>query len=169
MNLDEELKQALEITPISSEEETKVEEQPQIEVMQDGTTKEKVENETGEIYFTRYEVAPGLEDKVVGLETKYETSLAEDLKLLAEVQERIDKKKAEIKKFIEENDLGSFKTNILNIKYCSATTTTSIDTTRFKKELPELAAKYSKVSSRASSISIGLVETPKLAKDLIQL
>ena len=168
MNLDEELKQALETTPISSEEETKVE-APQIEVMQDGTTKEKVENETGEIYFTRYDVAPGLVDKVVGLNEKYETSLAEDLKLLEEVQERINKKKEEIKKFIEENDLGSFKTNILNVKYCSATTTTSIDTTRFKKELPELAAKYSKVSSRASSISIGLVDTPKLSKDLIQL
>lgn len=163
MDLDEMLKQEV----VSDAPTT---EAPQIQIMQDGSTKEVVENETGDVYFVE-SVVPGtnLSEKVIGLKEKFETDLASDLKLLAEVEERVDKKKSEIKKFIEEHGLGSFKTNILNIKYSSATTTTTIDTTRFKKELPELAAKYSKVSSRASSISVGLIDTPKLAEDLLKL
>lgn len=136
------------------------------QIIQSGPTTEKVVNETGEIYYLQ-ESANG--EKKVYLEDKYETSFAEDLKLLAEVQARVAAKKEQIKKFIEDNGLASFKTNILNIKYTSATTTTSIDTTRLKREMPELAAQYSKVSSRASSVSVDFIETPKLAENLIQL
>ena len=90
----------------------------------------------------------------VGFDDVYETELANDLAILDAVQERINKKKEEIKTFIEANKLGSFKTDKLVVNYTSATTTTSIDTTKLKKELPDIAATYSKVSARSSSVSI---------------
>lgn len=163
MDLEEMLKQS--VVPETKEEVQQI----NTEVLQDGTVKEKIENETGEIYCIKYEVSPGVADKTVGLEAKFETTLVEDLKLLAEVQERVNRKKKEILQFLDKNALGSFKTDLLSVKYSSATTTTTIDTTRFKKEMPELAAKYSKVGSRSSSVSIELLDMPKLAKDMFQM
>lgn len=93
-------------------------------------------------------------EQKVGFNDVYELELANDLEILEAVQERINKKKEEIKAFIESNKLGSFKTDKLIVNYTSATTTTSIDTTKLKKELPDIAATYSKVSARSSSVSI---------------
>ena len=93
-------------------------------------------------------------EQKVGFNNVYELELANDLEILEAVQERINKKKEEIKAFIESNKLGSFKTDKLIVNYTSATTTTSIDTTKLKKELPDIAATYSKVSARSSSVSI---------------
>ena len=93
-------------------------------------------------------------EQKVGFNDLYELELANDLEILEAVQERINKKKEEIKAFIESNKLGSFKTDKLIVNYTSATTTTSIDTTKLKKELPDIAATYSKVSARSSSVSI---------------
>ena len=97
----------------------------------------------------------------VELNSKYEVELMQDLIILEEIKERIATKTEEIKNFIESNKLGSFKTDMLAVKYVSATTTTSIDTALLKKELPDIAAKYSKTSPRASSVSIKLAESKK--------
>lgn len=102
----------------------------------------------------------------IRFDNSYECSLLDDLRLLEEVKARIEAKKEEIKAFIETNNKGSFRTELLNIKYSSATTTTTIDTTRLKKEMPEIAAKYSKVGTRKSSISIELKEADTLTSDI---
>lgn len=94
------------------------------------------------------------ESNNVKLDELYEKELHDMIIQEKELSEKIAKRKEEIKAFIEENKLGSFETNLLTVKYTSATTITTLDTTRLKKEKPELAAEYSKVSARSSSISI---------------
>ena len=102
-----------------------------------------------QLYIT--ESVEGKEPHIDGI---YEKEVLDDLRKLDEIQAKVDAHKEKIKAFIESNDLGSFKGAALQFKYTSATTTTSIDTTRLKKELPDIAAQYSKVGSKASSISI---------------
>ena len=94
------------------------------------------------------------ESNNIKLDKLYEKELYDIIIQEKKLSEKIAKRKEEIKAFIEENKLGSFETNLLTVKYTSATTTTTLDTTRLKKEKPELAAEYSKVSARSSSISI---------------
>ena len=94
------------------------------------------------------------ENNNIKLNEIYEKDLYNMILQEKELSEKIANRKEEIKAFIETNHLGSFETNLLNIKYTSATTATTVDTTRLKKEKPELAAEYSKVSVRSSSISI---------------
>ena len=98
------------------------------------------------------------ESNNVKLDEIYEKELHDMIIQEKELSEKIAKRKEEIKAFIEENKLGSFETNLLTVKYTSATTTTTLDTTRLKKEKPELAAEYSKVSARSSSISINPID-----------
>lgn len=98
------------------------------------------------------------ESNNVKLDELYEKELHDMIIQEKKLSEKIAKRKEEIKAFIEENKLGSFETNLLTVKYTSATTTTTLDTTRLKKEKPELAAKYSKVSARSSSISINPID-----------
>ena len=94
--------------------------------------------------------------KEICLSNTFEKELADEIKQFNKLKESIDAKKTEIKSFIEFYKLGSFKTDLLEIKYTSATTTTSIDSTKLKKELPDVAAKYSKVSAKSSSISVSV-------------
>lgn len=96
--------------------------------------------------------------KEICLGKEFEQELADSIIQFNMLKESIDEKKKMIKEFIENNQMGSFKTNLLNVKYVSATTTTSIDSTRLKKEMPDIAAKYSKVSAKSSSVSVGLIE-----------
>ena len=92
----------------------------------------------------------------VGFDDDYEAELVKDLQLLESITERINKKKTEIKDFIETNKFGSFKTAKVQVKYTSATTTTTIDTKLLKSEYPDIAAKCSRVGSKASSISVSI-------------
>lgn len=68
--------------------------------------------------------------------------------------EQLSQAKTVLKEFIETHNLGSVSSNGMQIKYTSPTTTTSIDTSKLKKEYPDIAALCSKVSPRASSVSI---------------
>lgn len=94
------------------------------------------------------------EGKLPEIDRSYEQEILGDLKELAEAEEKVAAHKERIKKFIEDNGVGSFTGSYLGFKYNSATTTTTIDTTKLKAELPDVAAKYSKVGTRASSLSI---------------
>ena len=94
----------------------------------------------------------------VYLNDSFEDELYNEIVQFNKLKESIDEKKALIKNFLEENGMGTFETSTLKIKYTSATTATTIDTTRLKKELPDIAAKYSKVSARSSSLSIEPIE-----------
>lgn len=64
--------------------------------------------------------------------------------------------KEEIKQAMETNGVQSLEFGELKIKYRSASTRTSIDSTRLKKELPDIYEEYSKTSEVASSISISV-------------
>jgi predicted phage-related endonuclease len=64
--------------------------------------------------------------------------------------------KEEIKEAMEKNNVTSLEFGELKIKYRSATTRTSIDSTRLKKELPDIYEEYSKTSDVSSSISISV-------------
>ena len=90
----------------------------------------------------------------IGLDKAFEKELAEEVLELESLKERVEAKKEEILGFLDKNHPKSFETNMLVVKYTSATTQTSIDSTRLKKEMPEIAAKYSKTSPKKSSISI---------------
>lgn len=68
--------------------------------------------------------------------------------------EELAEAKTQLKQFIESNNTGSVNSNGMEIKFTPATTTTTIDSTKLKKEFPEIAAQCSKVSPRKSSISI---------------
>jgi len=74
------------------------------------------------------------------------------------ISEELKKYKEEIKSFIEDNSTGSFKTNLLDIKYTSATTTTTIDTAKLKSKYAKIAAECSKVGTKASSVSLKPLE-----------
>lgn len=64
--------------------------------------------------------------------------------------------KEEIKQAMETNGVQSLEFGELKIKYRSASTRTSIDSTRLKKELPDIYEEYSKTTDVASSISISV-------------
>lgn len=70
------------------------------------------------------------------------------------ISEELKKYKEEIKSFIEDNSIGSFKTNLLDIKYTSAT----IDTAKLKSKYANIAAECSKVGTKSSSISLKPLE-----------
>ena len=74
------------------------------------------------------------------------------------ISEELKKYKEEIKSFIEDNSIGSFKTDLLDIKYTSATTTTTIDTAKLKSKYANIAAECSKVGTKSSSISLKPLE-----------
>lgn len=69
-----------------------------------------------------------------------------------------DKRLAEIKESIinafEDNNVKSFETDTLKITYVAPTTRTGIDTTRLKKEHPEIFSEYTKVSNVSASLKI---------------
>jgi hypothetical protein len=94
------------------------------------------------------------DSKVVHVTEDFEKDLYDDLVELADLQSRIDEKKALIKSFIESNTTGSFKTKLLKVVYTKASSYDSVDTKLLKEEEPEIAAKYSKSVSRSSSIKI---------------
>lgn len=106
-------------------------------------------NTYDQLYIT--ESALGVEPHIDGI---YEKEVLDDLRKLAEYEDKVAKHKEKIKDFIEANKLESFDGVYLKFKYTSATTSTSIDTARLKKECPDIAAEYSKTSARASSLSI---------------
>ena len=60
----------------------------------------------------------------------------------------------QLEKAMNECGVKKFENELLSITYVAATTRTSIDSKALKKDLPEIAEKYSKVSNVKSSIKI---------------
>lgn len=60
----------------------------------------------------------------------------------------------QLEKAMNECGVKKFENELLSITYVGATTRTSIDSKALKKDLPEIAEKYSKVSNVKSSIKI---------------
>ena len=86
----------------------------------------------------------------------YERS--ERKRLSKELASRDDDESEEIKKAImkamEDNSVYSFENEALKVTYVAPTTRTTIDSARLKKELPEIAEKYTKRSDVKASLRI---------------
>jgi hypothetical protein len=72
-------------------------------------------------------------------------------KLLEEQESSL---REQLEKAMNECGVKKFENELLSITYVAATTRTSIDSKSLKKDLPEIAEKYSKVSNVKSSIKI---------------
>lgn len=57
---------------------------------------------------------------------------------------------------MEKNNVKKFENDLLTITYVAPTKRSSIDSTKLKKDLPEVAEKYTKTSNVKSSIKIKL-------------
>lgn len=55
---------------------------------------------------------------------------------------------------MEQYGVKKFENDVLSVTYVAPTTRTTIDSTKLKKEMPEVAEKYQKVSNVKSSIKI---------------
>ncbi len=59
---------------------------------------------------------------------------------------------------MEQNSVNSFENDLIKITYVAPTTRTAIDSTRLKKDLPEIAEKYTKTSNVKASLRITIKE-----------
>jgi len=66
--------------------------------------------------------------------------------------------RAAIMKAMEDNAVTSFENDRIKITYVAATTRTAIDSAKLKKEMPEIAEKYTKKSNVKASLRITLKE-----------
>lgn len=83
---------------------------------------------------------------------------ADHMKKEAEI--RMNEVKEAILKAMEKNSVKSFENDSLKITYVAPVTKTTLDSARLKKELPDVAEKYSKTSEQKASIRITVkVET----------
>ena len=83
-----------------------------------------------------------------------------DLEIKAKkIKEQEEKLKAILLKAMEDNNIKKWEDDVLTISYIAPTTRNSIDTTKLKKDMPEVAEKYTKTSNVKSSIRIKLKES----------
>lgn len=66
--------------------------------------------------------------------------------------------RAQLMQAMEANGVNSFENENIKITYVAPTTRTAIDSAKLKKELPEIAEKYSKTSNVKASLRITLKE-----------
>ena len=59
-----------------------------------------------------------------------------------------------LREVMEKYGVKSFETPEIKFTYVAPTTRTSIDSTKLKKDLPDVAAKYSKTSKVSASVKI---------------
>lgn len=76
-----------------------------------------------------------------------------------EIKEKEEELKAILLKAMEDNNIKKWENDVLTISYIAPTTRNSIDSTKLKKEMPEVAEKYTKTSNVKSSIRIKLKES----------
>lgn len=65
-----------------------------------------------------------------------------------------DDMRARLLEAMELYNVKSFENDVLKVTYVASTTRSSIDTTKLKKELPEVAEKYQKTSNVKASVKI---------------
>lgn len=81
----------------------------------------------------------------------------QDLEIQAAQIEKIKKNlKEDLLKAMEKHGVKKWDNEVMTITYTAPTTRTSIDSAKLKKDMPEIAEKYSKTSNVKSSIRIKL-------------
>ena len=80
--------------------------------------------------------------------------IADTVKQKRALEEQETALREQLEKAMNECGVKKFENELLSITYVAATTRTSIDSKALKKDLPEIAEKYSKVSNVKASIKI---------------
>lgn len=95
--------------------------------------------------------------EIITLEKNYPT-LVEAITDLSVRKKEIEEEEKQMKEMLitamEACHLKSWDNNLIKITYVAPTTRTSIDSTRLKKEKPDIAKEYSKTSSVSASVRI---------------
>ena len=71
-----------------------------------------------------------------------------------EIEEKITEMRESLRQAMEKYDVKSFENDNIRLTYIAPTTRTSIDSTKLKKEHPEIAEAYQKVSNVKASVKI---------------
>lgn len=109
----------------------------------------KVVNECGELYH--------MENEVVSLDQKVPQAIKTMTNLLIqqrELEQKVSDMREVIKRAMEHYGVKSFENDYIKITYIAPTERKSIDSTRLKKEHPEIAEAYQKVSQVKASVKI---------------
>lgn len=108
----------------------------------------------GEIYKQTLTVQDTQLARLVEVETLI--SQIEEQKKAAEAQ--ATELREAILQAMKDNGLQTFETDRIKLTYVAPTTRTAIDSTRLKKEMPEIAEKYTKTSKVKASLRVNLKE-----------
>ena len=109
----------------------------------------------GEIY-TQTAVVEGMEDLPLQSLMVMETHLKRLDEEKKKTEARAQELRAEIMAAMEQNGVKSFENESIKLTYVEPTTRTSIDSTKLKAEMPEIAEKYTKTSQVKASLRITL-------------
>ena len=71
-----------------------------------------------------------------------------------QLEEQEKKLKEQLQKAMEDYGVKKFESDVLNITYVAATTSTSIDSTKLKKKYPDIAEECSKVSNKSAYVKV---------------
>ncbi|HAK43940.1 MAG TPA: hypothetical protein DCM59_16135 [Clostridium sp.] len=69
-----------------------------------------------------------------------------------------DKLKADLLAAMEKHNINKWENDVMAVTYTAPTTRTSVDSSKLKKELPDIFKKYSKTSNVKSSVRFKLKE-----------
>jgi alanyl-tRNA synthetase len=98
-------------------------------------------------------------DALTVFQTK-ETAVIQAMSDLLKQKKALEEQEKQIReKLVETMDaygIKSFENDLLKVTYVAATSKTSIDSKALKKDLPDIAEKYSKTSPVAASVRISL-------------
>lgn len=108
----------------------------------------------GEIYKQELAVNENALAELIEVETLIKS--IEEQKKAAETQAQ--ELRAMLMQAMEKNGVTSFENERIKLTYVAPTTRTAIDSTRLKKDLPEIAEKYTKTSSVKASLRITIKE-----------
>lgn len=71
-----------------------------------------------------------------------------------QLEEAEKEMRSQLQKAMEQFDVKKFSNEHITLTYVAATTRNSIDSTRLKKDLPDIAMKYTKTSDVSASVKI---------------
>ena len=108
----------------------------------------------GELYTQNLTVSNAQIAELVEVESLIKT--IEEQKKAAEAQAQ--ELRAQLMAAMEKNGVTSFENENIKVTYVAPTTRTAIDSAKLKKELPEIAQKYTKTSNVKASLRITLKE-----------
>ena len=81
-------------------------------------------------------------------------NMADLLQVKKQLEEREKELKQELLEAMEKYGVKSFDTDLFRLTYVAPTTKTTIDSTKLKKEHPDIAEQYTKVSNVSASVRI---------------